>query len=64
MFVFASPADSWTEFDRLVALAEEILQDLKIPYQTSLMCTGDLSAPNAKRIDLEAWMPGLINMAR
>lgn len=37
---------------------EEILQDLGLPYRVLLMCTGDMGEPQAKKYDLEAWMPG------
>lgn len=37
---------------------EEILEDLGIPYQVMLMCTGDMGEPQMKKYDTEAWMPG------
>lgn len=42
-------------------LTEEILQDLQIPYHVLLMCTGDMGEPQAKKYDIEAWMPGRNN---
>ena len=44
--------------DEMMNLTEEIAQDLKLPYQVLLMCTGDMGEPQAKKYDLEAWMPG------
>lgn len=44
--------------DQMLALTEEIAQDLKLPYRVLLMCTGDMGEPQAKKYDLEAWMPG------
>jgi seryl-tRNA synthetase len=38
--------------------AEEILQDLKLPYHVLLMCTGDMGEPQMKKYDIETWMPG------
>lgn len=37
--------------------AEEILQDLGLPYQILLMCTGDMGEPQLKKYDTETWMP-------
>lgn len=37
--------------------AEEILQDLGLPYQVLLMCTGDMGEPQLKKYDTETWMP-------
>ncbi|KKU46138.1 MAG: Serine-tRNA ligase [Microgenomates group bacterium GW2011_GWA2_46_7] len=37
---------------------EELLQEFGIPYRVLLMCTGDMGEPQAKKYDIEAWMPG------
>ncbi|MFN8222164.1 MAG: serine--tRNA ligase [Gaiellales bacterium] len=57
MFVFTRPEDSWAEHDRMVALEEEFLQKLGLPYRAVNIAAGDLGAPAAKKIDLEAWFP-------
>ncbi len=44
--------------EEMMALTEEIAQDLKLPYRVLKMCTGDMGEPQAKKYDLEAWMPG------
>ncbi|MDO8451772.1 MAG: serine--tRNA ligase [bacterium] len=44
--------------EELLANAEEILQDLKLPYRVLLMCTGDMGEPQVKKYDVETWMPG------
>lgn len=43
--------------DWLLSNAEEILQDLKLPYRVMLMCTGDMGEPQIKKYDIETWMP-------
>jgi seryl-tRNA synthetase len=43
--------------DELLANAEEVLQDLKLPYRVMLMCTGDMGEPQVKKYDIETWMP-------
>jgi seryl-tRNA synthetase len=57
MFVFVRPEDSWEEHERMVALEEEFLQRLGLPYRAMNIAAGDLGAPAAKKIDLEAWFP-------
>ncbi len=42
----------------LVAIEEELLQALEIPYRVVDVCTGDLGAPAYRKFDIEAWMPG------
>ncbi len=38
-------------------IAEEIIQDFKLPYQVVSICTGDMGAGKYKMYDLETWMP-------
>jgi seryl-tRNA synthetase len=57
MFVFIRPEDAWAEHDRMVALEEKVLQGLGLPYRAVNIAAGDLGAPAAKKIDLEAWFP-------
>lgn len=58
MFSFAKPQDSDQEHEFLLSMEEKLTQLLKIPYQISKMCTGDLGSPAARKYDIEAWMPG------
>ena len=37
--------------------AEEILQELGLPYRVLLMCTADMGEPQLKKYDIETWMP-------
>jgi seryl-tRNA synthetase len=57
MFVFIDPADSWAEHDRMVELEEAFLRKLGLPYRVVNVAAGDLGAPAAKKIDIEAWFP-------
>lgn len=50
--------NSFTLHEELLANAEEILQDLSLPYRVMLMCTGDMGEPQVKKYDIETWMPG------
>lgn len=58
MFVFCKPEDSERIHEELLALEEEIFQELEIPYRVVEMCTGDLGAQASRKFDIEAWMPG------
>jgi seryl-tRNA synthetase len=58
MFSFCAPDDSWAEHERLVAMEEEIVGGLELPYRLMNVCTGELGASAAKKIDLEVWLPG------
>ena len=44
--------------DELLAIEEQLLQGLEIPYRVVDVCTGDLGAPAYRKYDIEAWMPG------
>jgi len=48
---------SITLLEELLANAEEILKDLKLPYRVISMCTGDMGEPQVKKYDIETWMP-------
>ena len=58
MFAFVEPGDSQAEHERLLAIEEEILQALEIPYRVVNIAVDDLGASAAKKYDLEAWLPG------
>src|SRR5262245_65477860 len=57
MFVFTRPDDSRAEHERMVALEEELLQSLGLPYRAVDVAAGDLGASAVRKVDLEAWFP-------
>jgi len=57
MFVFTRLEDAWAEHNRMVALEESLLQQLGLPHRVVNVAAGDLGAPAAKKIDIEAWFP-------
>ena len=57
MFSFCDPEKSNEEHEQILAIEEEILKDLEIPYRVVDVCTGDLGASAAKKYDIEAWIP-------
>jgi seryl-tRNA synthetase len=58
MFSFVEPDRSGEEHERLLAIEEEILGALGIPYRVVNIAANDLGASAAKKYDLEAWLPG------
>jgi len=61
MFIFSHPDKSWEEYESLRETLEEIMKCLGLHYRMMNMCTGDIGTPNAKKYDLEAWLPGQKN---
>jgi len=49
------------ECEKMLAIQEEIMQELKIPYRVMKSCSGDLPFPNRRMYDLDAWFPGQDN---
>jgi seryl-tRNA synthetase len=43
--------------DEILANAEAVMQALELPYRVVNVCTGDLGRGQAKKFDIEAWMP-------
>jgi seryl-tRNA synthetase len=58
MFVFTTPEASADEHERLLAIEEELVQELGVPYRVVNVAAGDLGASAAKKYDIEAWFPG------
>lgn len=57
-FSYVHPEDSWKEHEFLISNAEEILQELGIPYRVVDIASGDLGAVAARKFDIEGWFPG------
>ena len=58
MFSFVAPDRGAEEHDRLLAIEEEIMSALQIPYRVVNIAVDDLGASAAKKYDIEAWLPG------
>lgn len=54
---FSRPEDSYDELEKLVRDAEEVLEELGLPYRKVRICKGDLGFTAALKFDLEVWMP-------
>jgi seryl-tRNA synthetase len=57
MYSFCHPDKSEEEHELIRGIEEEIMQDLKLPYQVLNICSGDLGNPAVKKYDIEAWIP-------
>ncbi|AIY84973.1 MAG: serine--tRNA ligase [Clostridium baratii] len=54
---FVKPEESYNELEKLVRDAEEVLEELGLPYRKVRICKGDLGFTAALKYDLEVWMP-------
>jgi seryl-tRNA synthetase len=57
MFSFVAPEDSSAEHERILAIEEEILGALELPYRVVNIAVTDLGNSAAKKYDCEAWLP-------
>jgi seryl-tRNA synthetase len=57
MFSFVAPEESAAEHARILAIEEEILSELGIPYRVVNIAVSDLGNSAAKKYDCEAWLP-------
>jgi seryl-tRNA synthetase len=57
MFSFVEPEHSTDEHERILAIEEEILTELQLPYRVVNIAVSDLGNSAAKKYDCEAWLP-------
>jgi seryl-tRNA synthetase len=58
MVSITKPEESINELNRMTECAQNILELLEIPYQTVLLCGGELGFSATKTYDIEVWLPG------
>jgi seryl-tRNA synthetase len=58
MFIFCHPEASQDEHESILAIEEEIAQELGFHYRVQNIAVGDLGASAAKKYDIEVWLPG------
>ncbi len=58
MFAFVEPELAESEHERLLAIEEELMQALEIPYRVVAIAVDELGSSAAKKYDIEAWLPG------
>ena len=54
---FAHPDTSYQALEGLLNNAEEVLQQLELPYRVVELCTGDMGFSAARTYDIEVWLP-------
>ena len=54
---FVLPEDGIAEQEFFVGVQEYLMWSLELPYQVVMCCTGDQGDPDARHVDIEAWMP-------
>ncbi|GAB2580729.1 serine--tRNA ligase [Paractinoplanes abujensis] len=57
MFSFCRPEDAADEHLRLLAMEEEMLGKVEIPYRVIDVAGGDLGSSASRKYDCEAWVP-------
>lgn len=55
---FTTAEQGMDEHLLMVAIQEYLLASLELPYRVIQKCTADIGKPNARGIDMEAWLPG------
>lgn len=58
MVSLVKPEESNQELQKILAIEEEIMEALELPYHILEIGTGDLGIQAAKKYDVEAWLPG------
>jgi seryl-tRNA synthetase len=57
MFSFVTPEESAQEHERILAIEEQILDELALPYRVLNIAVSDLGNSAAKKYDCEVWIP-------
>jgi seryl-tRNA synthetase len=57
MFAFCASDASGEEHERILAIEEELVGGLGLPYRVVNIAAGDLGPAAAKKYDIEAWLP-------
>ena len=57
-FVYCRPEKSWEEHERMLAVSEEFLRLLELPYRVVLLSSADTGKVSSKTYDIEVWMAG------
>lgn len=58
LVTLCEPEQAQKEQERMLACAEDILQQLGLHYRISLLAAQDCSFASAKTFDIEVWLPG------
>jgi seryl-tRNA synthetase len=56
--VFSDKDNGFAEQELILAIQEYLMQQLELPYQVVLKCSGDMGTPDIRAYDIETWLPG------
>ncbi|MFC0358823.1 serine--tRNA ligase [Kytococcus schroeteri] len=57
MFIYCTAEEAEAEHEKLLALEQEMLGAMELPYRVIDVAAGDLGGPAARKFDCEAWVP-------
>jgi len=57
MYIFTTPEESTETHEQILAIEEEIVAGLELPYRVINTAAGDLGPSAAKKYDIEAYIP-------
>jgi seryl-tRNA synthetase len=57
MFSFCRPEEAAEEHQRLLAMEEQMLAKVEVPYRVIDVAAGDLGSSAVRKFDCEAWVP-------
>ena len=58
MVQFVKAENSYDRLEEMIRTSEEILEELGLPYQKLILCSGDMGITQTKTYDLEVWSAG------
>lgn len=56
-YVLCAPETSYDHLETLTSQVEALMAELGLPFQTTLLVTGDIAQQAAKTYDVEVWLP-------
>ena len=57
-YILCEPSESYDHLEVVTKEVEGMMDELELPYVTTLLVTGDIAQQAAKTYDIEVWLPG------
>ncbi len=57
MFIYCKPEDATAQHQALLAMEQDMLSAMEVPYRIIDVAAGDLGSSAARKFDTEAWVP-------
>jgi len=58
IFALTRPEESASELEAMIQHAQSVMEELDLPYRTTLLAAGDIAQQSACTYDIEVWLPG------